>query len=578
VESRHRVHVAVADPDGRLVASAGEPDLVTHFRSAAKPLQALPLVEDGAGEAFGIPGEELALICASHSGEEAHVEGVRSLLRRAGVPEAALELGPHLPLWEDAAHDLIRAGLEAGPIHNNCSGKHAGMLALARHRGWSLEGYRLPDHPVQRRMLEEVSRWTGLDPEAIRPGVDGCGVVCFGLPLSAMARSFAALGSAAVRGERGPAAVVSAMVSHPYLLAGTGRLCTRLIEATDGVVFAKVGAEGVYCAGDRDGTLGVAVKVEDGSRRAVEMALIRVLEQTGLLAGEGLERLAGYRRRTVPNSRGDDAAFLEAELDLSGSGRTVSVGRRFERAADRGASDRGPGSGVGPLDSGPAVGLGPGVRSLVRASGAVATRDRDTILEALDQGSMHADPRDMEEVLVQAYLFVGFPGALNALALWREVQARGSGHDAGGADGDVRVDSPSREDLPPDEQEERGEEICRRVYGERYEDLRSNIRRLSPDLDRWMIREGYGKVLGRPGLDLAVRELCIVGLLAVLDAPVQLYSHLRGALGVGADSVEVEEALWAVDDLMDPEARARAWDRWRAVQTRRSGAGEGEEG
>jgi L-asparaginase II len=544
VESRHRVHVAVTDPEGRLVAWSGHPELMTHFRSAAKPFQALPLVEDGVVEAFGITEGELALACGSHGGEEAHVAGARRILEKAGVPETALELGAHPPMNQEAARALLRGGREPLPIHNNCSGKHAGMLALARHHGWPLEGYRLPDHPVQRRMTREVARWTGVPEADIRPGVDGCGVVCFGVPLRAMARSWAAFAGAAAGGEAGPGAVVRAMAAHPFEVAGTGRLCTRVIEATRGAVLAKVGAEGVYGAAARDGRVGIAIKVEDGARRAAEVALVRVLELLELLDAEAMEALTPFRGQVpVSNTRGEAAAFLETEMAL-----------------------RRPVGPVGALDE--AVG------ALVRLSGALATRDPARIREAQARAARAASPDEVEEVMVQAYLFLGFPGALNPFVLWRR---NGEGGQAAVADGGPGADAGSRGDAGPSGDpagwEARGEEVCRRVYGDRYDDLRANIRGLHPDLDRWMVVEGYGKVLGRPGLELSVRELCIVGLLAVLDAPVQLYSHLRGALAVGADEARVEDALRVVDEYMDDGVRSRALETWDRVKSRVSRKG-----
>jgi L-asparaginase II len=540
VESRHRVHVAVTGPEGELLAWAGDPELVTHFRSAAKPFQALPLVEDGVVEAFGLTDEELALTCGSHGGEEAHVAGARRILEKAGVPEAALELGPHPPMNADAARTLSREGREPLPVHNNCSGKHAGMLALARHHGWPLEGYRLPDHPVQRRMLREIARWTGVPEGEIRPGVDGCGVVCFGVPLRAMARGWAAFAAAAAGGDEGPGAVARAMTAHPFQVAGTGRLCTRVMEATRGTVLAKVGAEGVYGAASRDGRLGIALKVEDGARRASEVALIRVLALLELLDEGAMEALEADRGvAPVPNTLGEAAAPLEAELEL----------RR--PAAATGA-------------------LADGVRALVRLSGALATRDPVRIREAQGGAAGAAAPDEVEEVMIQAYLFLGFPGALNPFVLWRRDgvggrrPAENGGRDAGPGPG------PSGD---PTAWEARGEEVCRRVYGARYDDLRTNIRELHPDLDRWMVVEGYGKVLGRPGLELAVRELCIVGLLAVLDAPVQLYSHLRGALAVGATGPQVEDALAAVDEYMDDGVRGRTLETWDRVKSRTSRTG-----
>jgi L-asparaginase II/alkylhydroperoxidase/carboxymuconolactone decarboxylase family protein YurZ len=537
-ESVHRVHWALADARGALLEGGGEPERTTFLRSAAKPFQALPLVEDGAVERWGIPPAELALCCASHSGEEAHVAGVRRLLGRVGLEEGALACGPHDPLGEDAARVLRASGLPSLPVHNNCSGKHAGMLALARHRGWETEGYHLPGHPVQRRLLAEVARWTGVAEKAVPTGVDGCGVVCFAVPLRAAAAAFARLAEADRKGEEGPEAVLSAMTAHPFEVAGTGRLCTELMEATAGRIAAKVGAEGVYCAADRSRGLGLALKVEDGARRAADVALVALLESLGLLRAPELTALDGWRERAVANTRGEPAARLRAE-----------GGVRRDGSRDDG--------------------LSPELRALVRVSGAVASRDAGALERELAaaRGSLADETglRALEEALVQSYLFAGFPAALNALGSWRRL--------AGGG-------APGGEALDADEAQRhlaRGEELCRRIYGRQYPALRRNIARLHPDMDRWMIQEGYGKVLARPGLGLQERELCIVALLAVQGAWVQLYSHLRGALAVGALPERVEGALVAVGDLVPPEARAAMWETWERVRRRREERDDGGE-
>ncbi len=316
-ESRHRIHVAVVDGEGRLVARAGRPDRVTLMRSAAKPFQALPLVADGVWGHYELGSEELALCCASHGGEPRHVDGVRRILGRIGVPEDALACGPHLPLHEATAHRLLRTGGEPERIHNNCSGKHAGMLALARYRGWPLEGYHRPEHPVQERMRGQVQRSAGLDPDAIRSAVDGCGVVAFALPLLAIARAFGGLVGGADRDEPAERAVVAAMTAHPFLVAGTDRLCTRLMEACGGSMVVKVGAEGVFGVGDRRSGVGIAIKVEDGSRAAAEVGVVAVLERLGLLGTDVREALAAWRPKVVRNTRGEDVAVLESKAELT---------------------------------------------------------------------------------------------------------------------------------------------------------------------------------------------------------------------------------------------------------------------
>jgi L-asparaginase II len=315
-ESRHAVDVAVVDADGGLVAFAGDPELVTFARSAIKPLQALPVIEDGAADRYGFTPAELALCCASHSGEPHHVAIVREMLRKIGLGEDALACGPHLPFYAPAAEALLRAGAQPGRVHNNCSGKHAGMLALACVHGWTTAGYHLAEHPVQRRIAQEVARWTNVPVSAMPTAVDGCGVVTFALSLTAMAAAFARLSDAARRDEPAPARVVRAMAAYPENVGGTGRLCTDLMRATRGGVLAKVGAEGVYCAGIPAMGLGVALKVEDGATRASQPALIEVLRQIGALQSDAIAELDTYAYPTVMNTRGETVGALLTELTL----------------------------------------------------------------------------------------------------------------------------------------------------------------------------------------------------------------------------------------------------------------------
>lgn len=316
VEARHAVHVVVVDAGGRRVAGLGDPSLVTFLRSAAKPLQALPLVEEGVTERFGLTRKELALCCASHEGEESHVRGVRSILSKAGVDESALRCGAHLPFSDDAARELLGGGGVPLPIHNNCSGKHAGMLALAVAMGWDPEDYHRAEHPVQRRMLAEICRWSGLEPEAVPTGVDGCGVVCFAASLEVMAAAFARFASSAARGE-GPEGVVSAMTAHPFMVGGTGRVGTAVMEAAGGRLFVKLGAEGVYCGGVPERGLGFVVKVEDGARRAVDAALIRVVDALDVVDGEGWEALAPHGRPVLRNTREEEVGEIRVAFELS---------------------------------------------------------------------------------------------------------------------------------------------------------------------------------------------------------------------------------------------------------------------
>ena len=326
VESAHRVSVAVVDASGKLQAQAGDPGLVTFARSAAKPFQALPLLEDGAAERFGVREDELALVCGSHSSEPAQVELVRGLLTRVGLAEADLACGPHRPLSADLAlpeergraeagaggrrsSDLVLAGPgSSGSLASNCSGKHTGMLALARHRGWATAGYHEPAHPVQRRCKESMARWAKLPAERIGEGVDGCGVTCFALPLASLALAYARL---AASPEPAPRAVVQAMTRRPDLVAGRGRPCTALMQAYPGRVLAKVGAAGVYGAALLDRGLGICLKVEDGDTWAAVLALWTVLEQLELDPPPS-QSLPRFATLPVRNTRGETVGFLQA--------------------------------------------------------------------------------------------------------------------------------------------------------------------------------------------------------------------------------------------------------------------------
>lgn len=315
VESAHVVHVAVTN-GARVVAQAGDPARVSFLRSAAKPLQALPLVEDGVTHALGLTGSELALCCASHNAESRHLRAAAAILRRAGLEEGDLACGPHAPMRPADTERLAAAGERPRSIHNNCSGKHAGMLALAVHHGWPTEGYHRAAHPVQKRMRAEVARWTGMDADAIESAVDGCGVVTFAMPLARVADAFARFGVESRDPESGAAGVLDALRAHPFMVAGTGRLCTALIAKTRGRLVAKTGAEGVYCATVPDAGLGIALKVEDGARRAADVALVEVLAALELLVAEELEALAAWRCPPVRNTRGQRVGAIRGEVAL----------------------------------------------------------------------------------------------------------------------------------------------------------------------------------------------------------------------------------------------------------------------
>jgi L-asparaginase II len=311
-ESRHEVHAVVVRADGDEESRYGDPDLETYWRSSMKPFQALPLAEDGVTRALEMTARELALCCASHVGSAAHVEVVQGLLGRLEFAESDLACGPHRPFEDEEADRILREGGSYGRLHNNCSGKHAGMLALALHHGWERDGYHEFDHPVQARIRASLDRWIDRDVESLGWGVDGCGVPTPSLPLREMALACARLGRAARRAEGAPAAVVGAMTGHPHLVSGSGRPVTRIMEVTSGRVLAKEGAEGVFCMAVAAEDLGVALKVIDGASRARTPAALRVLSELGVLRPEEERSLEELRSVVLRNTRDEEVGRIVA--------------------------------------------------------------------------------------------------------------------------------------------------------------------------------------------------------------------------------------------------------------------------
>jgi L-asparaginase II len=273
VESRHRGSVSVVDADGATVLSLGDVDRRVFPRSAVKALQALPLVERGIADKYGLTDEEIALACASHSGEPEHVRVAQSMLTKAGRDVTCLECGTHWPMGEAANRALAAQGGQLSALHNNCSGKHAGFICLACGLGENPKGYVLADHPVQRAVREALEDITGACHTQEKSGIDGCSIPTYAIPLPSLAFGFAKFGTGAGLSGEGKAAaerIRRAVAQHPFMVAGTGRFDTKLMEILRERAFVKVGAEGVYCATFPELGLGIALKVEDGHSRAAE--------------------------------------------------------------------------------------------------------------------------------------------------------------------------------------------------------------------------------------------------------------------------------------------------------------------
>jgi L-asparaginase II len=318
-ESRHRGAVAVVDADGAPVLTLGDVALPVYPRSAVKPLQALPLVESGAADQYSFGDEELALACASHGGEPAHVEVAQRMLARAGLDVGALECGAHWPSHQDSSRALARAGGAPSPLHNNCSGKHAGFLCVACVAGVDHRGYVAADHFVQREVRAAIESLTGvgLGPDVC--GTDGCSIPTWAVPLNRLAHAFAKFGTGrGLAPERAKAAarLRAAWAAQPYFVAGTGRFCTEIMKLFGARVLVKTGAEGVYCAALPEQGLGIALKCDDGATRAAEVAMATMIARFLPLSGEEGVALDRFMRPNLRNWNGIEVGGLRPSAEL----------------------------------------------------------------------------------------------------------------------------------------------------------------------------------------------------------------------------------------------------------------------
>ena len=293
VESRHRGRVAVVNREGHVVFSIGDVKEPVYPRSAIKPLQAIPLVESGAAD--DASPQEIAVACASHNGEAIHVGTILEWLKRHAIPTEHLQCGPHAPSYGPATDDLVRAGRTFGDIHNNCSGKHAGMLITARHLGEDTDGYLAHSHPVQQRVFGVLEQMCGIGLADAPLGIDGCGIPTVAIPLGNLALGFARF--AAARNdvpERRAAAtrrISQAIWKHPELMAGTARYCTDINRLCMNRALVKTGAEGVFCAALHELGLGIALKCEDGASRASEAIMSTMLLRLGIVNPDELRSI-----------------------------------------------------------------------------------------------------------------------------------------------------------------------------------------------------------------------------------------------------------------------------------------------
>lgn len=344
VENRHYVHIAVVDEAGKILFSAGNPSRVTLVRSTAKPAQALAVLETGGFEQSGFDDGDLALMCASHSSEDLHLNRARRMLAKAGAEESDLRCGGHASISEAVNRAWIKADFVPTGICNNCSGKHAGMLAGARALGAGYANYHLPDHPMQTRVKRVVTELSGLDTEHVQWGNDGCNLPAPAMPLWALGKTYAAFAAAAdawdsseQAGSAVPvrmaymARIFHAMARYPDLVAGQeGRFCTELMRAFDGALIGKLGADGCYGVGIRaseetaklgaKGAIGISVKVEDGNIEILYATVVETLAQLGIEAVESRKKLSRFHDLKRTNTMGVTVGHVSFDFRLQPKG------------------------------------------------------------------------------------------------------------------------------------------------------------------------------------------------------------------------------------------------------------------
>jgi L-asparaginase II len=308
IESVHSGYICVVDANGSIQFSLGDPNTRVYFRSASKPIQVIPFLESGAAEAFGFSMQEIAIACASHTGQRMHQETILKLLERLQLQEGQLHCGIMDPYNKEEKENLIREGKKPNVLHNSCSGKHTAMMALALYRGYSLEDYEKKENPVQQEILNGIAAFADENPESIPLGIDGCGVPVFLLPIHKIALSYARL-MAWSEDDRHPyhkasQKVCEAMWEHPEMVAGDGEFCTELMGAAKGQIIGKIGAEAIYCVGVKDPPTGICVKIGDGSERALFPAVLHILKELRLLHDEVFTALQHWHQPILYNHQG----------------------------------------------------------------------------------------------------------------------------------------------------------------------------------------------------------------------------------------------------------------------------------
>ncbi|KNY29395.1 asparaginase [Pseudobacteroides cellulosolvens] len=333
VESIHKGYVCITDSQKKIKYHIGNPDTKVYFRSSAKPIQAVALVNSGAIEKFSITLEELAIICSSHSGEDFHREAVSSILNKVGLSEENLSCGVANPYNQDIINQLIKNGERPSQLYNCCSGKHAGMLALCKHYNFPIEGYTEQNHPVQQLILKTFAELLDCNKDDITTGIDGCNVPTYMIAIHQISFLYSLL----AQGSNGTGkyndafgVIQKAMSSFPRMVNGDKEFCTDLIMHSDGKVIGKVGAEGIYCVAVPEKQLGICIKISDGNERGVYPVTTHILDQLEVLNDEAMGKLRMWSYPPVKNHKGIIVGYTVPVFDLTKEGRTFQIGDKFE--------------------------------------------------------------------------------------------------------------------------------------------------------------------------------------------------------------------------------------------------------
>ena len=314
-ENRHYGHIAVVDYNGKMIFSRGEPDYITYFRSAAKPIQAMEVIISGAYDRYNFSDKELSIMCASHYGEKTHRNTVKAILSKIGLNKDSLLCGKTTSLNSGYAIEMALQGYGPDVLFNDCSGKHAGFLAICKHKKYNLDDYIQLSHPLQQKISKRIASMCEYDPENIIHGTDGCGVPVHGMPISRMALGYAKLAKTdnlSAQESDSAKIITNAMATHPEMLSGTGGFCTALNAATRGRLFGKIGAEAVYCVGNQSNGQGLAIKLEDGNLWRLPPIVTKTLKDLNWLTNRELSTLSNFSKMPVKNKHNEVVGYTSA--------------------------------------------------------------------------------------------------------------------------------------------------------------------------------------------------------------------------------------------------------------------------